>query len=185
MLQAVGDETVKTIAILLALCVGSVAAQSTIPLGARVKLHWQGSRAYFRDGAAKHEINLRDHFHAVSLARVLLLSAKEAGGFIYLLLDVTGPSKLPRDSNQCGAGHESDLIWLKLGPDWKVQGAKDFRYESCWSDIAADDPPKWAGDTLTVSVFSAEGGKSVSQVATYTYKRPEDGIKVNETQVGK
>lgn len=176
----------KPIAILLALCIGgSVLAQSNGPLGARLKLRWKGSTVYLREGAKEHELDVRDHFHAMGLDKVVLQSAKEAGGSIYLLLDVTGPSKLPRDSHQCGAGDESDLIWLKLDSDWKVQDAKNFRYESCWSDISADDPPKWTGDTLKVSVFSAEGGKSVSQVATYTYKHPEEGIKVTETPADK
>jgi hypothetical protein len=177
---------VKTVAILLALCAASsLMAQSNIPLGARLKLRWKGSIVYLREGDNEHQLDLKDHSHAVSLDRVVLQSAKEAGGFIYLLLDVTGPSKLPRDSHQCGAGNESDLVWLKLTPDWKAQDAGDFRYESCWSDISPDDPPKWTGDTLQVSVFSAAGGKSVSRVATYTYKHPEDGIKVTETPAGK
>jgi hypothetical protein len=177
-----GKKTVKTIAIIVALCAaGLIVAQSNIPLGARLKLHWKGSTVYLREGATEHELDVRDQFHAVRLDKVVLQSAKDAGGFIYLLLDVTGPSKLPQDSHQCGAGYESDLIWLKLDTDWKVQNTSDFRYESCWSTISADDPPKWTGDTLTVSVFSVEGGKSVSRVATYSYKHPEDGIKVTET----
>ena len=169
-------------AILLALCVADCAiAQSNVPLGARLKLHWKGNAVFVREGDREHELDVRGHFHAVKLEKVVLQSAKEAGGFIYLLLDVTGPSKLPQDSHQCGAGYESDLIWLKLDPDWKIQDAKDFRYESCWSTISADDPPQWTGDTLRVSVFSVAGGKSVSQVATYSYKHPEEGIKVVET----
>lgn len=178
--------TVKTITILLVLCfAGSAISQSNVPLGARLKLHWKDSTVYLREGDKVHELELRDHFHAMTLAEVILQSAKEAGGFIYLLLDVTGPSKWPPDSHQCGAGTESDLIWLKLDPSWKVQDSKDFRYESCWSDISADDPPKWTGDTLKVSVFSAAGGKGVSQLAIYTYKHPEDGIKVTETPADK
>jgi hypothetical protein len=34
-------------------------------------------------------------------------------------------------------------------------------------------------------VFSAAGGKSISRLATYTYKHPEDGIRINETPVDK
>lgn len=151
---------VKTMAILLVLSVASVAiAQSNIPLGSRLKLRWKGSKVYLREGANEHEFDVRGQYHAMALDKVILQSAKEAGGFIYLLLDVTGPSKLPGDAHQCGAGSESDLIWLKLGPDWTVQDTKDFRYESCWSDISPDEPPKWTGDTLKVSVFSAEGGR--------------------------
>ena len=169
---------------LLTLCAAcSAITQSNIPLGARLKLHWKDSTAYLHEGAKEYALNLRDHFHAVRLDEVVLQSAKEAGGFIYLLLDVTGPSKLPSDSHMCGAAEESDLIWLKLDQNWKIQDAKDFRYESCWASISADDPPKWEGDTLKVSVFRA--GENVTQVATYTYKRPEDGIKVTETPADK
>jgi hypothetical protein len=99
-----GKKTVKTIAIIVALCAaGLIVAQSDIPLGARLKLHWKGSTVYLREGATEHELDVRDQFHAVRLDKVVLQSAKDAGGFIYLLLDVTGPSKLPQDSHQCGA----------------------------------------------------------------------------------
>jgi hypothetical protein len=177
----------------LALCAGGLAFvqqgsahESSAPLGARLKLHWKGATVYVRDGASEHELAIRDHFHAVVLDKVVLQSAKEAGGFIYLLLDVTGPSKVPADSHQCGGGTESDLIWLKLDKEWKIQDAKDFRYDSCWSTISADDPPKWEGDTLKVTVFSvASGGNGVNQVATYSYRRPDEGIKVTETPADK
>lgn len=162
------------------------AQQSGAPLGSRLKLHWKGSTVYVREGTSEHELVLRDHVHAVVLEKVVLQSAKESGGFTYLLLDVTGPSKVPPDAHQCGAGTESDLIWLKLDKNWKTQDAKDFRYDSCWATISADDPPKWEGDTLKVTVFNvASGGSAVNQLATYSYKHPEDGIKVTETPADK
>ena len=178
----------KAVLLMLAVCAASLAfsQQANVPLGARLKLHWKGSTVYVRDGASQHELAIRNHFHAVVLEKVILQSAKESGGFVYLLLDVTGPSKVPADSHQCGAGTESDLIWLKLDQAWKVQDAKDFRYDSCWSTISADDPPKWEGDTLKVAVFNVRsGGAAVNQVATYTYKHPEEGIKVIETPADK
>jgi hypothetical protein len=170
---------------LLAAAVGvaqqSSAPQSGTPLGARLKLRWQNDTVTFRDGPSSHELSIRDQFHAVRLEKVVLQSAKESNGFIYLLMDVTGPSKVPADAHQCGAGTESDLIWLKVDKDWKVLDAKNFRYDSCWSTISADDPPKWEGDTLKVTVFSvASGGEGKTLTATYTYKHPEDGFKVSE-----
>jgi hypothetical protein len=158
----------------------AVAQQSNAPLGARLKMRWQGNTVTFRDGGSSHELSIRDQFHAVRLDKVVLQSAKESNGLIYLLLDVTGPSKVPGDSHQCGAGTESDLIWLKLDKDWKVVDAKNFRYDSCWSTISADDPPKWEGDTLKVTVFSVKDGESKTLAATYTYRHPEDGLKVVE-----
>ena len=89
---------------------------------------------------------------------------------MYLLLDVVGPSKLPRDSHECGAGSESNLVWLKLGREWKLLDSKSFRYDSCWASISAIDPPLWEGDTLTVT--------TENKVVTYSYKRPEEGLKI-------
>jgi hypothetical protein len=159
--------------------------QNAVPLGARLKLKWQGDVVRFQDGSASHEVSIRNQFHAVRLDKVALQSAKEAGGFIYLLLDVTGPSKVPQDSHQCGAGSESDLVWLKLDKDWKLQDAKNFRYESCWATIDMDDPPKWQGDTLSVTVFSVSEGAGKTLTASYSYKHPEEAFKVVEVAAGK
>ena len=162
------------------------AQPTSAPFGARLKLHWKGSTVLVHEGTSEHELAIRDHFHAVILEKVILQSAKESGGFIYLLLDVTGPSKVPPDAHQCGAGTESDLIWLKLDKDWKIQDARDFRYDSCWATVSADDGPKWEGDTLKVAVFSVASGRNgMNQLATYSYKHPEDGIKVTETPADK
>jgi hypothetical protein len=164
---------------------GNAVQQTEVPLGARLKMHWKESSISFREGAAEHEIKVRDYFHAVRLDKVILQSAKESNGFIYLLLDVTGPSKLPPDSHQCGAGTESDLIWLKLDKNWKPQDEKDFRYDSCWATISSDDPPKWAGDTLKVTVFSVTASESKTLVATYSYKHPDEGLRIAEDPAGK
>ena len=168
-----------TLFALLFLAAGTVAGQQkTVPLGARLKMYWQDDKVLFREGDATHEVSLHDQFQAVRLDKVTLQSAKEAGGFTYVLLDVTGPSKLPRDSHQCGGGNESNLIWLKLDKDWKILDEKSFLYDSCWRDSSAMmDPPKWSGDTLTVT--------TMEKVATYSYKHPEEGLKVVDVPAGK
>ncbi|HEY6307709.1 MAG TPA: hypothetical protein VI488_14750 [Candidatus Angelobacter sp.] len=150
----------------------AVAQQSNVPLGARIKMKWQGDAVRFAEGGQTHEVSIKEQFQAVRLDTVVLQSAKESNGFIYLLLDVTGPSKLPRDSHQCGGGNESNLIWLKLDKDWKVLDAKNFLYDSCWTSASMIDPPKWQGDTLKVT--------TVDKVATYSYKHPDEGLKVSE-----
>ena len=160
----------KSLGILLLL--GSVwcSAQQKVPLGSRLKLHWHGSSVRFIEDRRAHEISIKGLFDAVELDSVKLQSATQSKGFIYLLLDVEGPSKLPRDSHECGAGSESNLVWLKLDLDWKVLSANKFRYDSCWASISAIDPPLWAGDTLTVT--------TENKVVTYSYRRPEEGLKI-------
>jgi hypothetical protein len=96
---------------------------------------------------------------------------------MYLLRDIQGQSKLPIDNNDGGAGSESNLVWLKLDQEWKLLDAKSFRYDSCWASISMIDPPRWEGDTLTVS--------TENKVVTYSYKRPEEGLRIADSAPAK
>ena len=167
----------KSLGVLLLL--GSVwsSAQQKIPLGSRLKLHWHGSSVRFIEDGRPHEVSIKGLFDAVELKSVKLQSATESKGFVYLLLDVDGPSKLPRDNHECGAGNESNLVWLKLDPEWKLLDSKNFRYDSCWASISAIDLPRWEGNTLTVT--------TENKVVTYSYKRPEEGLKIADSAPAK
>jgi len=167
---------------------GTVTAQqsaASAPLGSRLKVRWQGGVVRLIEGGQTHEVSIKDQFGAAGLSSVKLQSAKEADGFIYLLLDVRGPSKIPGDSHQCGAGMESNLIWLKLDKSWKRVDAKNVLYESCWSTVDPEDPPQWQGDTLKVTVDRVQSGVATTLVATYSYKHPEEGLKIEETPAAK
>ena len=152
-------------------------AQQRVPSGSKLKLHWHGSSVRFIEDGREHEVSLKGLFNAVELESVELQSATESKGFMYLLLDVVGPSKLPRDNHECGAGNESDLVWLKLDQHWKLLDAKNFRYDSCWTAVSMIDLPSWEGDTLTVA--------TENKVVTYSYKRPEEGLKIADSAVVK
>ena len=167
----------KSLGILLLL--GSVwtSAQQKVPLGSRLKLHWHANSVRFVEDGRTHEISLKGLFDAVELDSVKLQSATESKGFIFLLLDVEGPSTLPRDNHECGAGNESNLVWLKVDQEWKLLDAKSFRYDSCWASISVIDPPRWEGDTLTVTTDN--------KVVTYSYKRPEEGLKIVDSAPAK
>jgi hypothetical protein len=163
---------------MLLMAAGGVAQSGTAPLGARIKMRWRDDKVFLSESGKSHELSLRKQFAAVRLDQVVLQSAKEAGGFIYLLLDVTGPSKLPRDSHQCGGGNESNLVWLKLDREWRILESNAFLYDSCWTSGATMiDPPKWSGDTLKVA--------TLDKIATYTYKHPDDGLKVTDAPADK
>jgi hypothetical protein len=176
---------VAMIAVLLLGVAAMVGQQSLAPLGARLKVRWQGSSVLFQEDGTAHEVSIKGQFGAAGLDSVKLQSAKQATGFVYLLLDVTGPSKIPSDGRQCGAGTEANLVWLKLDQDWKLLDAKNFLYESCWSTVEAPDPPKWEGDTLKVSSDKFSAGSTETRIATYSYKHPEAGLKVSEAAIVK
>jgi hypothetical protein len=180
-----GAHAVAMTAVLLLGMAAMVGQQNIAPLGARLKVRWKGSSVLFQEDGTAHEVSIKGQFGAAGLDSVKLQSAKKATGFIYLLLDVTGPSKIPGDSRHCGAGTESNLVWLKLDQDWTLLDARNFLYESCWSTVEAADPPKWEGDTLRVSADKFSADSTETRVATYSYKHPEGGLKVSEAAIVK
>src|ERR1700760_2481914 len=107
------------------------------PLGARIKLRWDEKTITAYEGNQKHLIELGKDVNANIIGSAKLQSAKEKGGFIYLLLDVTGPSRgrRPQAMGYCGAGEESNLIWVKLGSDWKKETSQSLLYESCLESL--------------------------------------------------
>jgi len=58
-----------------------------------------------------------------------------------------------------------------------VLDAKSFTYDSCWASVSMIDPPRWEGDTLTVA--------TEIKVVTYSYKRPEEALKITDSAPAK
>jgi hypothetical protein len=130
-----------------------------------------------------HTLDLSKHIDAERIEEVSVLFLSRAGGFTYLLLDVCGLSKVPPDDRQCGAGTECNVVWLKLDGAWRVRGAQNERYESCWAPITSEAGPKVEGQrmTLTLENFREE----VRREVTYDADNPEAGLKVNQTPIPK
>jgi hypothetical protein len=152
---------------------------SPLPLGARLKLRWDEKTITAYEGKQKHLIELGKDVNATLIGSAKLQSAKEKGGFIYLLLDVSGPSRgRPAQAmGHCGAGDESNLIWVKLGSDWQMEKAQSFLYESCLESLEVTDGPDWDGSTLEVR--STDYSKNIDQRATYSLKHPEAGLQID------
>lgn len=86
-----------------------------------------------------HTLNLADKIDAAKITETEILFANRKEGFIYLVIDVSGQSKIKQDNRHCGAGTESNLIWIKLDSNWKILDSNSVRYESCWSPTSNDN----------------------------------------------
>lgn len=121
-----------------------------------------------------HTLRLGDKIDAAKITSTEILFANRKGGFTYLVIDVSGQSKAKSDDRQCGAGIESNLIWIKLDAAWKIADAGSERYESCWSSITSDDGYKIKGNTLTVELDNIR--EDVSVKLFYNADEPEKGF---------
>jgi hypothetical protein len=172
----------KAAAVLLLLCLarpGGVASrgaaqQPDAKQGINLRTRGRGA-VVVRDGGRSHVLDVSQHIEAARIEDASQLFLTRKGGFVYLLLQICGPSKAKPDEHECGAGIECDLVWLKLDETWRERDAKSVRYESCWQPITSDEAPKVSGRTLTLEFDDLRD--NTTHEITYDADKPEAGLK--------
>jgi hypothetical protein len=166
-------------AVLSALCVTGAA----VPQGP-LKVRAKGRRSVVvTERGRAHALDLTGQIDAMRIEEVSAPLVSRAGGFTYLLLDVCGLSKVPAGDGMCGAGVECNVVWLKLDAAWRVHGAQNQRYESCWAPITSGEGPKVEGRRLTFAVEDLREG--VRREVAYDADNPEAGLTVKQTPLPK
>ncbi|HVF56595.1 MAG TPA: hypothetical protein VM934_10620 [Pyrinomonadaceae bacterium] len=128
-----------------------------------------------------HALDVADKVDAARIEDVTLLFADRRGASLYLLLSVCGSSKLRPDDRQCGAGVECNLVWVKLGDDWKVKDSRSVRYESCWMPITSDEGYKISGRLLHLEYSDLR--ENLHYKVSYDSDNPEKGLSVEESRL--
>lgn len=172
-------------AVLLSLFIACVvgARAGAVPQGP-VKVRTKGRVAVVvTERGRGHTLNLNEQIDAARIEEASALFLSRAGGFTYLVLDVCGWSKDPQDARQCGAGTECNVVWLKLDGAWRVRGAQNQRYESCWAPITSDEGPKVERRRLTLAVEDFR--EEVRREVTYDADNPEAGFAVTQKPLPK
>lgn len=172
-------------ALSFALCAACAAgAQTGAAPQARVRVRAKGRLSVVvTERGRAHTLDLKEQIDAARIGEVSATFLSRAGGFTYLLLDVCGPSKEPQDARQCGAGTECNVVWLKLDGAWRVRGAQNERYESCWASVTSDEGPKVEGRRVTFTVENFR--EEVRREVTYDADDPGAGLTVKQTPIPK
>ncbi|HEY0458575.1 MAG TPA: hypothetical protein VGC97_05435 [Pyrinomonadaceae bacterium] len=119
-------------------------------------------------------LDVRKQIDAARITDTELMFANEKAGFRYLVIDITGDSRDSDFDRQCGAGTESNLIWLKLDAAWKILDVKSVRYQSCWSGTDLNEPFTRTQNSLNVDF--ADSRENMSVKLTYNADEPEKGF---------
>jgi hypothetical protein len=149
----------------------------------KVSVRARGQRVVVTERGRAHTLDLSKHVDAARIEEASALLMTSKGGFTYLLLEVCGPSKVPSDDRQCGAGIECNVVWLKLDGVWRVRDAKSERYESCWQPITSDEGPKVVGRRMTLVVENLR--EEVRREVSYDADSPEAGLTVRQSPIPK
>lgn len=130
-----------------------------------------------------HALDLTKEIDAARIEDVSAPFLTRKDGFVYLVLDVCGPSKVPSDDRQCGAGTECNLVWLKLDEGWKKSDAVAERYESCWYPVTSDGGVRVEGRRLSLEFDDLR--EETHCVVAYDADRPEQGLSVGRRPLPK
>lgn len=128
-----------------------------------------------------HRFYLPEQIDAARITEAEIMFATEKDGFRYLVINVGGWSREKQNDRQCGAGIESNLLWLKLDPAWKIRDIKSVRYQSCWSGIDLNDPFELTKNSLNVDFDNIRDKLNVK--LTYNSAEPEKGFQIKETKL--
>jgi hypothetical protein len=153
-----------------------IVAQRRAP-GLRVR--GRGQTLLLSERGRTHTLRVADKVDAARITDASVIFESRAGEFLYLLLDVCGPSKAQPDDRQCGAGVECNLLWLKLDARRGVADSNSARYESCWAPITSDEGYRVNGRTLRATVNDFR--EQLEYYITYDADRPEQGLQTRQS----
>jgi hypothetical protein len=133
-------------------------------------------------GKDRFEYALDSKLHSTEIVSAKLLSAKEHEGFSYLLLEASGPSRgQSAASSYCGAGVETDLVWLKLNTKWEVVDSSSFLQGSCFETADGPDEGEWNGPVYSLEVTNYHD--NAIYLVKYSYREPEKGLQITSKPV--
>jgi hypothetical protein len=94
---------------------------------------------------------------------------KVSDGYV-LLMEITGYSRPYGGSSYCGAGEESDLVWMEIGRDLKVQKQSSVLINSCFKNVENAGLKKEASGLLSWEINLGQ------RVVQYDPQKPLNGL---------
>ena len=138
--------------LLIALACAAPPAATAQRRAQSMRVQARGRSILLTERGARTLIRVSEYVDAARVTDASVIFESRDGIYIYLLLDVCGPSKDRPDDRQCGAGVECNLLWLKLDSRRRVTDADSARYESCWAPITTEEGYRVTGGTLRLVV---------------------------------
>jgi hypothetical protein len=132
-------------------------------------------------GYGELKLDLRPFSGAAAIEKAKILFVNTKDRLSYVVIQLTGPTRLRGGTGYCGAGQEENLVWMKLSST-QVLDVRAVLFNSCTFSIEPDNV-NTTEDELKLKYVSYSENKNF--VLAYDNKVPEKGFAVSSEQLGK
>lgn len=146
------------------------------------KLQLKNNNLVVKYKGKAHKLNVADKIDAAKATDAELLFVTGKDDFTYLVAAVSGYSREESNDRQCGAGVESNLLWIKIDSKWQIADISSVRYESCWSSISSNDGYRIKGNALSIEFDNFRDDVNVKM--SYNAEQPEKGFQSEQKDLG-
>lgn len=120
-------------------------------------------------------VNLKFLSGAAVIKEADVLFEHESGEIFYVVVRLNGPTLKNGGSRHCGAGEETNLVWIKASHA-AVLDVRSILYNSCAFSIEPLDLPEATSRGLHVEYVSYSEGRKFR--CTYDHRSPANGLLV-------
>lgn len=141
----------------------------------KIKLSPKESTLIFEDfSGTKIDLKPFSGANSIEQAKILsLVTSPSDNRLNYLVLQVDGPTTSGHGSGQCGAGFETNLVWLKVYAP-AIVDSQSILIGSCAYNIEAAEMPT----SKKIAVTYGSYGEKREYVLSYDEKEPMIGFKI-------
>jgi hypothetical protein len=156
-------------------------AQTSKPPAKDVNLTVSGKSAYltFKDFEGL-KVDLKAFAGAAVITDAEILFSTRSGDISYVVLTLSGPTRAVRGGGNCGAGEESNLVWVKASHT-DILDVRSMRYDSCAFSISVVSDPIPTAKGVTAEYESYSEGRTYT--IWYDASAPDRGLTVTSVAI--
>jgi len=143
-----------------------------------IRLYAYQDRLLAADRAHTELLDLKDHLTSNGYQDYELINLTRRAKHVYLFLKVSGPSRPLGGSSMCGAGEETDMIWLQLDQSLKIDKAQSENVESCFTDNDLIEQGDWTERSHWEATFDDLRDRTEKHLI-YDSSHPDRGFQIS------
>ena len=143
-----------------------------------IRLYGYQDHLLAADRAHTELLDLKGHLTSSGYQDYELINLRRTPKHVYLFLKVSGASRPLGGSSMCGAGEETDMVWLQLDQSLKIDKAQSENVESCFTDNNLIEQGDWTEKGHWEATFDDLRDRTEKRLM-YDSSRPDRGFQIS------